>query len=275
MSASNSMTREELLEYAALDAFGLLDEYEAALYTRSFHNAPAAVQDQIVQMQAHLVSDESLLPSLNPDPTLRRRVLDAVAVAMEQETAQLEPLATIGRPQVAAETAPPMRLGMSGQFWRAAAFALCAGLLVVAYFFSQISAQHSRIAEIALQRNTDAQLEELIGPTFKEFLFTPTSSIVMFDSLAGGVNPDPRAVMYIAEGTGKAFLIVENLPQLATADSYTLVIKDAAGQVDEVRRFESNGKLTGMHVALTSVAGRIQNAAWEIRGPTGVLLASI
>ena len=41
------MTREELLELAALDAFGLLDDYEAALFTRSFHHAPVAVQDEI------------------------------------------------------------------------------------------------------------------------------------------------------------------------------------------------------------------------------------
>ena len=43
MSVPNPMTREELLELSALDALGLLEEYEAALFTRSFHHAPAAV----------------------------------------------------------------------------------------------------------------------------------------------------------------------------------------------------------------------------------------
>ncbi len=52
MTSPAPMSREELLELAALDALGLLDEYEAALYTRSFHHAPAAVQDEIKDLQA-------------------------------------------------------------------------------------------------------------------------------------------------------------------------------------------------------------------------------
>ena len=36
------MTTTELLELAALDALGLLDEYESAFYSRSFHHARAA-----------------------------------------------------------------------------------------------------------------------------------------------------------------------------------------------------------------------------------------
>ncbi len=47
MTSPEPMTRKELLELAALDVLGLLDEYEAAYYTRSFHHAPASVQDEI------------------------------------------------------------------------------------------------------------------------------------------------------------------------------------------------------------------------------------
>ena len=93
------MAREELIESAALDAFGLLEDYEAALFTRSFHHAPAAVQSEIISMQAEITSDERLLPGVNPDPKLRERMLDAVEKAIEKETAELEPLAIIGRPR--------------------------------------------------------------------------------------------------------------------------------------------------------------------------------
>ena len=55
------MTPQELLELAALDAFGLLDEHESRLYSESFHDAPAVVQDQIVRLQADLAADEALL----------------------------------------------------------------------------------------------------------------------------------------------------------------------------------------------------------------------
>ncbi len=57
MTSPEPMTRQELLELAALDALGLLDRYEAALYTRSFHHASAPVQDEIVRLQAEIASD--------------------------------------------------------------------------------------------------------------------------------------------------------------------------------------------------------------------------
>ncbi len=63
MSPPTPMTREELIELAALDALGLLDEYESALFTRSFHHAPAAVQKEIKDLQAAVTADPSLLPT--------------------------------------------------------------------------------------------------------------------------------------------------------------------------------------------------------------------
>lgn len=267
------MTREELLEYAALDAFGLLDEYEASLYTRSFHNAPAAVQDQILQLQAQLVSDESFLPSVNPDPSLRSRVLQAVAQAIEHETAQLEPLATIGRPRPNPDVLARIQPSPSGQFWRAAAFALCAGLLVVAYFLNQVSTRQSRIAELALSQNTEArlaQLEQLIGPTFKDYLLDASSKVVHFDpSAADG----PKAVMYVVEEGATAFLLIENLPP--TAEPYRLSARDLSGRVENVKAFESSGKFSGISIALSNLKMNLASVKWEITSPTGVLLTSI
>ena len=69
MTSSEPMTQRELLELAALDALGLLDEFEAAYYTRSFHDAPATVQDEIKRLQAELATDQRLLPGDEPDPT--------------------------------------------------------------------------------------------------------------------------------------------------------------------------------------------------------------
>src|SRR5687767_1421534 len=156
MSSSNPMTREELLENAALDAFGLLDEYEAALYTRSLHHAPAAVQDEILQLQAQLVSDETFLNNTEiPDPKLRNRVLDAVAIAIEQETSSLEPLATIGRGRMAPiEVEPKPSVSHTGYYWRAASFVLLASIIVVLYFMSDLMDKYNQLAVIALQNNT-------------------------------------------------------------------------------------------------------------------------
>jgi hypothetical protein len=95
------MTQRELLELAALDALGLLDDFEAAIYTRSYHDAPATVQDEIRRLQAEIATDQRLLPGDEPDPGLRERVLKTVAQAIERDESRLAPLATIGRRRAA------------------------------------------------------------------------------------------------------------------------------------------------------------------------------
>ena len=92
MTTPSPMTREELLELAALDAFGLLDDYEAALFTRSFHHAPVAVQDEIKELQASFASDPVFVPDVQPATDLRHRVLDRVSKAIETESVELAPL---------------------------------------------------------------------------------------------------------------------------------------------------------------------------------------
>ena len=47
MTAQDLYSHRELLELAALDAFGQLDEFEADLFNRSFHHAPVPLQEQI------------------------------------------------------------------------------------------------------------------------------------------------------------------------------------------------------------------------------------
>ena len=150
MTAATSMTIKELLELAALDAFGLLDEYEGALYTESFHHAPATVQDDIKRLQAQIASDESLLPIDEPDPALRDRVLAAVAKAIEADSSKLAPLATIGRPRRTAPETAQRVLSASGQFWRAASFVLAGTLLATAYLWSDSYRASQQIATLAL-----------------------------------------------------------------------------------------------------------------------------
>lgn len=268
------MTREELLENAGLDAYGLLDEYEAALYTRSFHHAPAAVQDEILQLQAQLVSDETFLTSEMPDPKLRDRVLDAVAVAIEQETAELEPLATIGRGRMAPiEIEPKPVVTQGGYYWRAAAFVLLASMVVVLYFMSDVMDKYNQLAVIALQNNTDAQLEKLIHPTAKDFIFDGSSQRVVFS--ATNAAADARAAMYIDENTQSGLLILDGLTA-SQQPIYSLHMRDSKGAWHDVESFGSNGRLSGVRIALESVASRLHNATWEVRDAAGaVLMTSI
>ena len=59
---------KQLIELAVLDAHGLLEPIESDLFDRSFHDAPASIQDEIIQMQRDFALDESLLPSDTPPP---------------------------------------------------------------------------------------------------------------------------------------------------------------------------------------------------------------
>ena len=81
MTSVEPMTPRQLLELASLDALGLLDDVESAMYTRSFHDAPATIQDEVLRLQGEIANDHLLLPGEEPDPELRERVLRAVADA--------------------------------------------------------------------------------------------------------------------------------------------------------------------------------------------------
>ena len=84
------MTKEQynykqLIELAVLDAHGLLEPIESDLFNRSFHDAPVAIQDEIIQMQRDIALDESLLPNETPRASLKKDVLHVVAEAADQE----------------------------------------------------------------------------------------------------------------------------------------------------------------------------------------------
>lgn len=283
MTSPNPMTREELLESAALDAFGLIEEYESDLYTRSFHHAPAAVQNEILQLQADLVSDEALMISEMPPPELRHRVLEAVADAVQQETVELAPLATIGRggaPRAAVHPSNPFAFGSSTPYWRAAAFMLCASLIVVGYFWKSAVDQGNRVAVLSLSNLTDRELEKLIGPTVKDFMFNPAAKAVHLAGTAG--NGSMRGVIYTLEGAnqgdGQAFLVFEGVPANAESAPYHLTLQDSNGNKALDHEFNSLGSLSGgVRFAINTTALSLKNAKWTITNATGtvVLMANV
>ena len=99
-SSSSSARREELHELAQLHITGCLDEIEAARFERLLHEAPPSLQAEIVALQAEIAADETLLPDIQPDRSLRWRVIGAVLEAVSDqerdERERLAPIATIG-----------------------------------------------------------------------------------------------------------------------------------------------------------------------------------
>ncbi|MEE2912422.1 MAG: hypothetical protein VX436_01315, partial [Planctomycetota bacterium] len=122
----------ELIELAVLDAYGLLDPIESELFNRSFHNAPASVQDEIIRLQHRFATDESLLPSDLPSSTLKKKVLHTVAKAADTEAKRLAPLALIGARAVAENTSTAASTSIL--LWRSAAIILFCVTVVLAIF---------------------------------------------------------------------------------------------------------------------------------------------
>ncbi len=273
MTSPNPLTRKDLLELAALDALGLLDEFDSAHYTRSFHDAPTAVQDEIKQRQAELAADRTLLPEEGPTPSLRQRVLDGVAEAVEQKDDELAPLAQIGQRYRAmvASGAEPFRQ-TSTPFWRAAVFVLAAAVVVLAYFTTDAYRQGNLIAVAALTGNTANQLEKMIGPTFKDFLFDANTRRIVFEP--SDRDTTFKAVVYVND-TNEVYLVTDGLPPSNGAE-YTLLVSHAGGTTETVSTFESNGTLTGARFGLEGIAATaLASATWLItNGEGNVILRS-
>ena len=278
MSRPRYMNREELLNLAALDAFSLLDEYEAELFDRSFHHASATVQDEVVALQADLVTDPGFFTKDDPDAELRTRVLESVARAIEQETSRLAPLATIGRRarhDQNAEFPVKNRLFAPIQFWRAACFVLAAALIISMYLYSQAVQEGSRIAQTALNRVTEDQLRTLVGPTFDDFV---SAAIAGRNVRAVAFRPENQAfsgnaTVYLNEQTNTAFLLGLALPQ---DRQYTIRATPNAGNAVTLATINGSDPVSGTRLAELST-DLLRNATWEIidRATGAVILTAI
>jgi hypothetical protein len=260
MTSPKPMRIEELLELAALDAYGLLDEYEAELYTRSFHHAPVAVQDEILRIQAAIASDQSALPADLPSPELRRRVLDAVARAIEEDARELAPLASIGQRFAINSAHPPAARGplaLSGQFWRAAALIMVGVSIVLAWFGAEARQRADEISRLALQNNTLGQLEVLLDPTFKQYIAKPNCRQHLFTNRAAGTTM--LAAVYLDPADGSAFLLVLGAP---TGVNYTLRAVMDDGTTESIESFATSTSVVGFRIENKA---RIMTAVhWEI-----------
>lgn len=261
MSSTNPMTREELIENAALDAFGFLDEYEAALYTRSFYHAPTAFQEEIIRMQADMVSDETPLPNVIPDETLRDRVLDAVAGAIERENAQLEPLASIGRPRHKDDdVVGTIHNGSAARLWRAAAFILSATVIVVSYFGVEANSRNHQIIVGFLYRQNSEELQR-VGPSVKNFLFDRSAKWrVLTPKTAGSAM---KATLVYNDASKDIVLIIDALPFSNTKD-YELFAKDSSGTRTALGKFDSTGFLSGVTIRLDTLASTLSTMVLEV-----------
>ena len=231
MNSPELLRREELIEQASLDALGLLDAFEAAHYAKSFHAAPASVQEEIRQLQAEIATDASLLSDEEPPAGLRGRVMGAVMDSIEHETRELQPIATIGSRarRVAATGATATDIAgvvrdermniqhrsmqRSVAVWRAASVALAASLLGSFLWLNVITHEAMSIAQLAQGQATQAQLIEMLGSDYATFSMDKTMRIRSLAALAGESG---AAILYCDPKNGDGYLVGFGLARVGT-----------------------------------------------------------
>lgn len=265
MTVLNPLTREELVELAALDLYGLLEDYESTLFTRSLHHAPAAVQKEILELQEDLATDVSLLTDEEPPPELRQRVLDSVAAAMENESTELAPLATIGGSgKLVREAVGRISSNGSRHFWRAATFALAGAVLVMAYFYAEAQRHSTDIVNL-VTHNELMQIEAILGPRMTSYLLDQSSKIAMKPT---NVNARGSGAVFFNE-TASSLCVMHRLPD----EDYTLRVVFEDGTTQVVNGFKGNGEENlGVTSAMDLTFALSAVTRWEIVNAAGAVL---
>ncbi|MFK7959687.1 MAG: hypothetical protein AB8G96_04110 [Phycisphaerales bacterium] len=236
------MSRDELLEMAPADALGLLDEYDALLFSRGFHSASESVRREIIELQAAVAGDDLLLTDVDPRPRLRASVIDRVSEAAA-EAANLAPLATIGRPPAVhsmdrpalaapmAIQAPARRSSFADHFWRAAVFALTASLIVTMYVGNQILDRNRDLTAIATNLIGEREFEQAaseVGVSYRA-MASDKSVVrrVMLDPTSSGTPGFGESVgrILIPADGGTALFLAEGISD----EDLRLVVHDASG----------------------------------------------
>jgi len=268
------MTPRQLLELASLDALGLLDDVESAMYTRSFHDAPAMVQDEVLRLQGEIADDLVLLPGEEPDPELRERVLRAVADALALDDT-LAPLARIGRQRRERDRDGSRRrgrvsLGGSGQFWRAASFAMAGVSLIMAYFLAIGRQASSELYDAFIWDDTE-RLAVLLTVPAKEFLLDESEKVNLapLDDNAGY-----DATLYVNSEAGRVLILVADLPGRAGKGYQLQAIVTGSTEPTVLKRFHCPAGFGGVRIDELSATLLATVAIWQIATIDGTVLLS-
>ena len=218
------LSPQELIEWATLDALGLLDDYEADQYNKSFHAAPPSVQEEIVRVQSEVASDRRLLSHWEPPADLRHRVIDAVGEACREADEQLQPLAQIGARYGASAPSSPRRSDVGGQLWRVAALVLL-GVSVVLGIFSLSTSHRSRqIEDAALGIETAQSLRALVGPGIADFVGNPNCRHAYL--LSEDASISGMASVHVNEETSEVFVLTFDMKPMESPVTVVAVSAD-------------------------------------------------
>ncbi len=261
MTASESVSREELLELAVLEAAGALDEVDGARLNRLFHAAPVALQAEIRAVQAAMVTDPSFLSTEEPVDTLRDRTLTRIRDEISADHAALAPIATIGprRPSVLSPAEQIVELvelraannsvreeasrwNRTAVMWRAAAI-VAGALLIVSVYYNLASNQYSaRIGQLALDAMAREELSRALGPTYREFA---EGGCLVRGLSAARTGFSGAGIAYVNKRSGEALLVAFGLPEEIR---YTVRLVGDDGQTTDIGSVQASSHATVLRI---------------------------
>lgn len=197
------MKTQELLELAALDALGLLDEGEREAFDVAFRVAPPAVQAQIRREQTRIAGDDSLLPGVDAPIGLKARVLAAWQEAVDAVSTRGK-----ARRLVGAFTLLPSR-GVS-PLWRAGAIGCAAASIVLAVAMFTIKGDFEQYVRAGQQNKIDDLWLQEYGARFRNAVMEPGIEKVNFARDGSSLNG--RATLLLDPRTRRGQFLCDQLP---------------------------------------------------------------
>jgi|ETNmetMinimDraft_25_1059894.scaffolds.fasta_scaffold54657_2 hypothetical protein len=230
---------KQLIELAVLDAYGLLEPIESDLFNRSFHDAPATIQDEIIRMQRDFALDESLLPADMPRASLKQLVLNSVAKAADKEAQRLSPLALIGARASVAKS--QQATSAATYFWRTAALILFGISVVLGIIVVDTKREATKITNIALNNDATSTILSYSGKDFESFINNPYCQVFKFIENCTNSNPAYlRVAMNERDGGGYVLGL-----DLKTGSEFIVQGTKKDGTVIELARFTADGPIVG------------------------------
>lgn len=178
MSARDA-ERDELIEQAQLHVLGLLEDAERARFERCLEAADAGTRQAVIQFQAELAREQLCLPAVEPEPSLKFRVLAEVAEAVQDRDAAFAPIASIG-PASAEVPANQVSAGAgaysdtgrsnweyrreaarwrrSSAMWRAASLVFAGGIGASLLFYAALSREYQTLAQRAFSSGVEREI---------------------------------------------------------------------------------------------------------------------
>jgi anti-sigma-K factor RskA len=235
------MTTQEMIEYALLDAVGLLEESEREAFERAFNGAAPAIRAQVRREQTRFAHIEMLLPDVAPPAHLRAAVLEAVRKAMADEAAQPASLSFV----------PPMtRSRQVSRWWRAGSLGLATAAAVFMMTTMYLWTERSQLKNL---RTRDAMLADLtaqLGPgRVRDVLLDPDTERTVFTRVADRSKAE-ASIFVSPEWKNKAVFVCAGLTG-QPGRPYKLAIIDANDNVvRELAVIEPSGLVTPREIEL-------------------------